>query len=556
MKLFPVCTIALIAAFPLQAQKNGDDKGVFSGNLLMNNQYYMRDNKIGANTKVYQTASNSVDAWLLLNYRIKGYQFSVRYDLFNNTPLLNPQDAYSNHGIGFWQVQKKVDELDITVGSFYDQFGSGVLFRAYDQKGIGVDYAVQGLRLMYDLHPNWRIKAFSGQQKGNINNRFGYAPQIMTGGNIEGRIGLGENEKFGSLDVGASVMSRLLDKTTIDELVAEINNYPNNQKFYPKYNAYGFNAYFTWSIGNLVWNIEANYKTPEAQRNLSNQLINAEGKVLYSALSWGKSNIGKRKSAIGINAQFRHINKFSFRTSPNELLLNGMITYLPSLTRLNTYRLLARYNAPAQETGENGMQVEMDIRWSKKTQIQLNSSYVQSLKENGVNGQSIRLFREYYGEVLQTISKKAKLKLGFQSIAYNQARYEQEPEYEDVFTYTPFAEYYITFPKGSSLRIEAQYLKTDKDQGSFANLMVEYFFNNEFSVAVGDMVNTEPHRYKNMIIADEILHYPTVFASYNHKSSIFTLAYLKQQQGVNCSGGVCRVEPAFSGVRLTVSTNF
>ena len=71
------------------------------------------------------------------------------------------------------------------------------------------------------------------------------------------------------------------------------------------------------------------------------------------------------------------------RTSPNELLLNGLLAYMPSLTRQNTYRLLARYNAPAQELGEDGVQGEIDIRPSKKTQITLNGSYVQSLPANG-----------------------------------------------------------------------------------------------------------------------------------------------------------------------------
>jgi len=59
-----------------------------------------------------------------------------------------------------------------------------------------------------------------------------------------------------------------------------------------------------------------------------------------------------------------------------------------------------------------------------------------------------------------------------------------------------------------------------------------------------------------MNITDEILHYPSVFASYNSGKNIFSLAYLKQQAGVNCSGGICRVEPAFSGVRFTMNSNF
>jgi hypothetical protein len=104
--------------------------------------------------------------------------------------------------------------------------------------------------------------------------------------------------------------------------------------------------------------------------------------------------------------------------------------------------------------------------------------------------------------------------------------------------------------------VEWQYLSTKNDQGSFANLMVEYWATKQLSIAVGDMVNVVPHRYERMIIADKVLHYPTVFIGYTEKNTVFTLAYLKQQQGVNCSGGICREEPAFSGIRFTVSSNF
>jgi hypothetical protein len=75
-------------------------------------------------------------------------------------------------------------------------------------------------------------------------------------------------------------------------------------------------------------------------------------------------------------------------------------------------------------------------------------------------------------------------------------------------------------------------------------------------VGAGDMVNIEPHRYKNMVIVNEVLHYPSLYMGYTKGNSVYTIGYLKQQQGVNCSGGICRLEPAFSGVRFTVSTNF
>jgi hypothetical protein len=540
------------------AQTGKEDKGQLSGNLLLNTQKYVRDDRIGATTKVYKENSTSVDAWLFLNYRIKGYSFTLRYDQFNSSPLLNPQGAYTNHGIGFWQINKLIDKLDITVGSFYDQFGSGILFRAYEQRQLGIDYAIQGARLQYDLNEKWRIKGFGGNQKGNIDNRFGFSHQVISGLNMEGMMDLGTDAKFGNLSVGASALNRTLDRPTMDGLVAEINSYDVVKRFIPKYNTFGFNGYFTYNLGNLVWNVEYTYKTKEAIRNFSNQLNLKDGKVLYTSLSWGKTGMkwGRQKASIGINLQARHIEHFSLRTTPNEILLNGAVSYMPSLTRQNTYRLMARYNAPAQELGEDGIQGEIDFKPRKGTQITLNGSYVQSLPANGVNNKSILLFREVYGEVVQALTKHLKLKLGLQSIEYNQARYEQEPEYENVHTLTPFTELLWKLPKSRSLRIEAQYLSTKQDQGSFANGMVEFYLKPNLSFAVGDMVNIKPHRYSNMVIANQILHYPTFFTSYTEKNTVFTLAYLKQQAGVNCSGGICRVEPAFSGVRFTVSSNF
>ena len=148
-----------------------EEKGQLSGNLLLNFQKYIRDDSIGASTKVYKQNTSSIEAWLFLNYRYRGYSFVVRYDAFNNSPLLNPQGSTTAHGIGFYQINKKVDKLDITVGSFYDQLGSGLLFRAYEQRQIGIDYALQGIRLQYDFNDRWKAKAFAGNQKGNVDNR-------------------------------------------------------------------------------------------------------------------------------------------------------------------------------------------------------------------------------------------------------------------------------------------------------------------------------------------------------------------------------------------------
>jgi len=555
--LLGTCNLAL-------GQSKDSDKGQFSGNLLMTYQKYVRDDSIGATTKVYKENTASADAWLFMQYRIKGYSFILRYDAFNNSPLLDPQSAYTNHGVGFWQINKSVDKLDITMGSFYDQFGTGILFRAYEQRQIGIDYAIQGMRLKYNINDKWAVKGFAGNQKGNIKNRFGFANQVISGLNIEGNLDLGKDSKYGALQVGASAVNRTLDRETMDRLVGTINTYDLADRFYPKYNVYGGNAYFTYTKDNFSWTVEGNVKSKEAIMEDDSKFHLTGGKVLYTSMSWGKGgwNLGSQKASVGLNVQARHVDHFSFRTAPTENLLNGLVSYLPSMTRQNTYRLLSRYNAPGQAMGEDGIQGEIEFKPRKGTQIFFNGSYVQTLASNGKLNKATgvkeaeKLFSENYLEVVQKIGKHDKLKLGIQRIVYNQTRYESEPEYIPVKTFTPFGEWLHTLDQGKSLRVEWQYLNTKNDQGSFANLMIEMFVRKNLSIAVADMVNVVPHRYERMIIADKVLHYPTFFIGYTEKNTVFTLAFLKQQQGVNCSGGICREEPAFSGVRFTVSSNF
>src|SRR6478672_395310 len=145
MRKTVVLVVALFILIVAKAQEK--DKGVFSGNFQSITQLYDRDLKIDANTEVYQKYKSSTDAWLMLNYGIKGYNFSLRYDLYNNSPLLNPQTVYSKQGVGFWQASKDIGNLNITAGYFYDQFASGIIFRAYEERLIGIDFAIQGVRV-------------------------------------------------------------------------------------------------------------------------------------------------------------------------------------------------------------------------------------------------------------------------------------------------------------------------------------------------------------------------------------------------------------------------
>jgi hypothetical protein len=247
-----------------------------------------------------------------------------------------------------------------------------------------------------------------------------------------------------------------------------------------------------------------------------------------------------------------------------------MIAYLPSITRQNVYRLLARYNAFTQEFAEEGLQ--LDLTWKpkflKKHQTQINFNTSLATPIGSFNGATVspinfeadsnRYFREYYVEIQHKFTKKFKAQLGYQLINYNQQLFEAKPGVPYVIANTIFGEATYKLSSKKSLRLEAQYLKTEEDLGSFLNGLLELNIAPHYSFSAGDMVNVKPGA-RNQPAAGkefELIHYWNVFGAYTKKNTRLTGGYIKQVEGVNCAGGVCRVEPAFSGVRLTMTTNF
>ena len=547
-----------VFVFAQNDEPKKEDKGELSGNFQTASQFYVKDDKIGATTTQYKSELSSTDAWLFLNYKYSGYNFNVRYDLFNNSPLLNPQEAYTASGLGFWNISKNINKLNVTIGSFYDQFGTGTIFRSFEDRNLGIDYAIQGARVIWTPNNDTKIKAFTGRQK----YRFDIRPEVIKGINAERHFQTNDNLGF---DVGASAVNRTIDQTTMSNIAAAINNYDLKNRFDPTYNVYAFNAYNTLSYKRFSLYTEYCYKTPEAVLNSQlDRMQLLSGKVYYASLSYSTKG-------IGINTQFKKIESFSFRTSPLEIQNLGLITYLPSITRQNTYRLLARYNAVAQELGENAAQVEVSFKpqtaYFKKhmTTVNVNISVVTGPQSFNFDGNALNLadfssntsryFREYYIDISHKFNKKFKMLLGYQNINYNQRLFENKAQGTPyVLAQCIFGEATYKLTPTKSVRMEAQYLDTKQDYGSFVNALIEFNVAPHYSFSAGDMLNIS----KGYLNAEnfEQVHYWNVFGAYTFGPTRFTAGFIKQVEGVNCTGGVCRVEPAFSGARVTLTTNF
>ena len=251
---------------------------------------------------------------------------------------------------------------------------------------------------------------------------------------------------------------------------------------------------------------------------------------------------------------YRQMRNFEFRISPFSSQLQGLMNFIPPLARQNTFRLTARYNAVPQFLGEQALQLDLNYAFTKKLSAALNTSYIDDLAGDP-------LYREIHLDVNYKDIQKFSLSGGLQMQFYNQEVYEIKPGTGIVQTITPFVNYLHKISKKKSVRVEAQYMFTGSDWSSSVkgDVYREFgdwlFVQAEYSVAphwtffASDMWNVSP-------VKTEDIHYYSGGVAYTKGANRFSLSYVKQVEGVVCTGGVCRIEPAFNGVRLNVNANF
>ncbi len=557
MKRAILFLLVLSCSMGITAQNDG---GRLSGKLHINANVFLRDSLIGAsNTPQFDHQFFGSESWMNLNYSNWGFDFGIRFDFFQNSNLRNPRASYSGEGIGLWYVRKKIDNLDFTVGYFYDQIGSGIIYRSYEERGLPIDNALYGIRGIYSINEDWSLKAFSGKQK----QLFTSYESLISGVNLDGFY-MPNEEKNLTFAPGLGFVKRTLDDNSMNALVASLGDYLPEDLFIPTYNAYAFTFYNTLTAGKFNWYVEGAYKTQDNIVDLEgervskftgdtivgSQFVGEEGTVFYSSISYANKG-------WGLSLEGKRTENFGFRTRPQETLNNGLVNFLPPMARTHTYRLLARYAPATQDKGE--LALKADIRYAPSRKMLFNASY-----SHIVTLDNAPLYDEFYFEYTYKPKRTFKLTTGLQMQTYNQEVFEFKPGVPIVETFTPFVDVFYKLSKKRSVRFEGQYMITGEDKGvkhDFGDWIyggLEYNFSNKFSISLTDMFNVAPGKNSPTDDSGEKLaiHYPRFDVFYIKGPTRVSIGYVKQVQGIVCSGGVCRLEPAFSGVRANLTTSF
>lgn len=516
---------------------------VLGGGFQLNGNVFLRDSAIGAaNIPQYDHQIYGGESWFELNASYLGFNGGLRYDAFNNSNLLNPQGSYTAHGIGKWYLNKSIDKLDLSVGYIYDQIGSGIIYRAYEERAQLIDNALIGAAAKWNFNPNWSVRGFVGKQR----NLFSSYNSNLKGFAVNGFYQMSDTASW-SISPGFGFVNRTLDESIVSELAAIIGSYEPVDQFKPFYNSNAFSVFNTLTWKDFSWYAEYALKPndlfydPNAQRALPKgqtslgKLVKESGSVAYSSISYAAHG-------FGITLEAKRTEGMDFRAEPLLSLNKGLINFIPPMAKINTYRLLALYYPATQFLDELAYQADIRYGW-KKWNVSLNYSDIRDLTFK----------RQFYNEIYSEISYKEPEKytatVGVQRQIFDVEKYYGKGGAKVVKTITPFVEFLYKISRSKSIRTEMQYMHNPTDIGSYVNALLEVGIAPRWLFEVADMYNIKP-------VKGSKLNYPSAGISYSQGANRFGLRYVKQLAGIVCSGGICRLEPAFSGFRASINSNF
>ncbi len=511
------------------------------GNFQTDIQYYKSDSSIGAPEVPEKVLANS---FLNLVYSSGNFSAGIRYESFLNA-LQGFDKRYQGNYFLFRYASYTMDELEITAGNFYDQFGYGLIFRSYNEWGLGYDNAMDGVRLRYNPYKGIYVKGFVARQRVF----FDYGPGIVRG--ADGEINLNETfaplaEKKTKVILGGSFVS----KYQPDE--DPVLNLPENVSAY--------SGRINLARGGFTLGSELAYKINDP--STVNQLIYKPGNALF--LTTGYSRKG-----FGVTLTGKRIDNMNFRSDRTAITNNLSLNFLPAISKSQTYRLATLYPYATQPNGELGGQAEVFYNFKSGsklggkygTGISINFSRINSIDTTRTNdelgytsdffkaGPKI-YFQDFNVEISKKINKNLKLTFTYINQIYNIDVVQGLVGHGTVYDNIGIIEMDLKLSKKHSIRGELQGLFAEQDKKGWAMALVEFTVSPHWFFAVFDEYN-----YGNDD-KDLRIHYYSASMGYIRNVTRISIGYGKQREGLLCVGGVCRQVPASNGFALSVTSSF
>lgn len=557
----------LLAAVPALAQNDSTSHPVTFSGSIQSDMLVPTGKQADGSHEDFRT-NTYADLSMQSQYVDAGLRFE-----YLEHPLPGFEKDFKGWGVPFFYIKGKLKNAELTLGNIYDQFGSGFIFRTYEERSLGIDNSILGARLVVNPFSGVRLKALSGKQR----RYWAHNDAWVSGADLE----LSLDEWFHALQqsgtyltLGGSWVNKH-EKADDDLLMVDASHRLNLPE-----NVNAWDARVNLNKG--PFNILAEYAQKTQDPSFDNGYIYRKGYVAMLSGSYSRKG-------MSLLLQAKRSDNFSFRSRRSMTGTSSMINHLPAFTEDQTYALAALYPYATHPAGEWAYQAQLGYTFRRHTalggkygtQLKINFSHVHGIDQSehglllnseplstdqlqpvnnvptyytgvGTKGYGSSFWKwgggTYYQDIDVQLDKRItrdfKMHLMYMNQFYNKTVVEGEGGmiHSNIF----IADLLFNLSRDTKLRTELQYLTTADDDADWAFALAELSVAPHWMFTVSDEYNCGVTN----------AHYWQTYVTYNLGAHRFQLGWGRTRAGYNCSGGVCRYVPESKGFTLSYNYNF
>ena len=525
----------------LHAQES--DKLRLSGSIQSDMLLAQKDSTTGAEATDGRFLTNT---YLDLKLSSRYVEAGARLEYLKH-PLPGYESDFKGWGVPYAYLKGRYKNAELTLGSFYEQFGSGFILRSYEERSLGIDNSLQGARLNYRPWAGVAVKVLTGRQR----RYWSHNKSWMTGADVEWNI----DELFKSLQQHNTYLmfgASYLNKHERDEVVMVD---PTHRLRLPlNVNAFDMRL----RVQHRSFNILAEVAMKTQDPSHDNGYIYRNGYVAMLSGSYSKRG-------MSLLLQAKRSTNMGFRSRRGMEGISSFINHLPPFTMEHTYTLAALYPYATRPEGEWAYQAAVAYTFKKGsllggkygTTAKVNFSHVHSVCKNGAGdigtdgyGSPFWAWGDatYYQDIdiqlEKRLAKDTKLNLMYMYQRYNQTLLEGHGGMLNSHIFV--ADVKQKLAPNTTLRVEAQYLASKDGDKDWLFGLGELSLAPHWMFTLSDLYN----------VGNTRVHYYQGYVTYSGGAHRLQLGYGRTRAGFNCSGGVCRYIPATKGLTLSYNYNF
>ena len=528
----------LFAGETLFSADRGTSKGYVTGSLESTSNYYVEDAKTKATVPDGKFGSNN---YLKVDYYNNKFSAGVQMEAYAPV-LLGFSSDLKGAALTNYYLNWTDEDFSVTVGTLYDQFGSGLLFRAWEDRALGLNNALTGARIAYNYEDILSVKALWGMPRYGMK----FSQTQVKGADLSFVVSnlAGWNNTY--LAVEGSLMDRY---EALDDDMRQDGCNPNCTGWSGRVNLES-NGFF-----------------------LKGEYVDAGTKYFYDLNYAGVGQMYHRKRGnaqlietgynargLGVNMTLRRLEWMGSKVLNEGTSVTNLLNYVPAMCTQYTY-MLTTINPYSSQTGdiklgfensgEIGGQLDVFYNFRRGTalggkrgmKVHANFSTYYTIAQEGTFKPGNLLFRDMSVDVEKQWSKKFKSTLLWSMQTWSPKAGANKTLYvSNIFV----ADLLYKFTETLSTRLELQYLVTFEDQKDWMAALLEVNFAPHWSIYVSDMYNH----------GSTGIHYYNGGVSYTKSRTRLALGYGRYRDGYICSGGVCRTIPAYTGANLALTMSF